>query len=229
MFMERSASASTRRWSAVGARAPRRRRHPPYNIPTHRSHPPDRAWSADLRGRSRLIGYAAVKGHWLDIGGRTRIPPTRSTSSRGRPLSGVKLYDRASSPPTSSGSLSPIPARAELVLGDINASRLLAHRRRRRRAPGRALRLRGLRELGRAHVRPRRSRRPELLREDPDGRYTATASSTTTASTTPRFRSRSRSRCGDRRCASNYSNAPAHRNYWSSSPELRNVDWSAYR
>ena len=116
-----------------------------------------------------LIGYTAIKGHWLDIGGKEPYSTdTVDVFQEGTIFPGVKLYRarRAGRRHLPHGARQ--LARAEDGRRrHQRRGRRRAHRRGRARRARRALRARDVPELGRAHVRPRRGGRAQLLREDP--------------------------------------------------------------
>ena len=143
-----------------------------YNYPYGTgSHPQDAAVVMPVfLHDEELIGYTAIKGHWLDIGGKEPYSTdTVDVFQEGTIFPGVKLYRR--------GEL----VRGHLPDGDRELARAEDGRRRpQRRGRGRRARARrasfdvveryGLEtfeHVGRADVRPRRGGRAQLLREDP--------------------------------------------------------------
>ena len=75
------------------------------------SHPQDAAMVAPVFAEGELIGYAAVKAHWLDIGGKDPYSTdTVDVFQEGTIFPGVHLYEAASGWTTCTGWRSPIRA-----------------------------------------------------------------------------------------------------------------------
>ncbi len=144
-------------------------RHHPLNDPYETgSHPQDAAVVMPVYlPEGELVGYAAIKAHWLDIGAKEiYCTDTTDVFQEGTIFPGVKLYRRGELVEDISEMAVANSRLPKFVLGDINAEVAGV------RAGGRelvrlvrALRAGGVFQLRRADVRPRRGRRAQLHRE----------------------------------------------------------------
>ena len=137
-----------------------------YNVPYGTgSHPQDVAMVMPVFAAGELVGYSAIKAHWLDIGGKD--PYSTDT---------VDVFQEGRSSRASSLLRGPA-GRGHLPLRDRQLARAedggrrhqrdgrrRAHRRSRTDAARRAARPRALPRERRAHLRPRRGRRAPLVR-----------------------------------------------------------------
>ena len=166
------------------------------------SHPQDAALVMPVfLDDGTLIGYTAIKAHWLDIGAKELYcTDTPTCSRRDENFPGVKLYPGASSSPTS-GAWRANWRRATYVEGDIHAQ-VAGVRTGALRPAGGALRPGALLRVRGAHVRPRRDGGATTLRRSPTAGTSAAARWTPTASRTTRSRSRSCWRSRARRARS---------------------------
>ncbi len=167
------------------------------------SHPQDAAVVMPIfLPEGELIGYSAIKAHWLDIGAKEiYCTDTTDVFQEGTIFPGVKLYSRGELVKDIMKMATANSRLPKMVVGDINAEvagvRAGAAGARAARA---ALRPRDVRQLRRADVRPRRGGRAQLLSSrSPTAATSGAARWTTTASRATRSRSRSCSRSTARR------------------------------
>ena len=95
-----------------------------YNVPYGTgSHPQDVAMVMPVHACGELVGYAAIKAHWLDIGGKDPYSTdTVDVFQEGTIFPGVKLYDRGE---LNEAILRFVTANSrvpKMVAGDVNAT-----------------------------------------------------------------------------------------------------------